>query len=53
MIIEITKIKSILIKHNALDSFIHNSGAPEKEKEQWRITSAGTAPAKEKTSGIK
>lgn len=32
MTIEIIKIKSILIKHNALDSFIRNSGAPEKEK---------------------
>ena len=47
MIIEIIKIKSILIKHNALDSFIHNSGAPEKEKRAmtnhfgWYCTSQG------------
>lgn len=32
MIIKIIKIKSILIKHDALYSFIHNSGAHEKEK---------------------
>ena len=47
MIIEIIKIKSILIKHNALYSFIHNSGAPEKEKRAmthhfgWYYTSQG------------
>lgn len=32
MTIEIIKIKSILIKHNALCSFIRNSNASEKEK---------------------
>ena len=47
MTTEIIKIKSILIKHNALDSFIRNSKAPEKEKRamthhfNWYCTSQG------------
>lgn len=32
MATEIIKIKSILTRHNALDSFINNSHAPEKEQ---------------------